>query len=1663
MAEGVTSTRVPLNTVSRGLAGIADEGAYMQIIGALSEFTQKYDSDPKYYIKLKNSTLKSFQSCLTTITPEAIKAHNDEMKSIGAANIVPMLDLEHKITNNPNMVRQRIELSKPTPACVKCAASGSVLIRYNLQGLNAEEVPIGHVQIQLIPIEVVYDNMGDGISLPRDVEAKISEIEKKSYLYMLDDKGEVLVDWSESKFQKYQRYKVIVIPVKSSDVTAWMSSYKGVIDKLHAELEQRWTEELLPEWDSFIKLNNEDFQLDDIEVYFNAGQVSTVTSSIESVKNAWQSFEEWDFRKWLDDLFKDEVKSTEPILKVLQDEVLFYIVTYYAQCWRNLLPPNQKMFFAGQRYAELILSVTVLVVQIIAGEIVLAGIFKGLSLAMGAIRSTGNLLKSTESMMAGLQTSLTAEANSIAVIGGQTVTIAAPSGGGILTISRKLKQMINVVEDNARKIKSALPKNKSSAPNKSSGPVSGDPISMATGEELLNFDDARFISQLPFTWTRFYRTSAAESNQGLGFGWSHALSHSLIFSGDEVIWSDDESQLTSFPLPTVTMPVIVNPVSESVIYLGKNEGEYHLAKSDGAGLYSFQRDGDIARLISISDKYGHRLTLIYDSHQRIVALQEESDETHRLYFSYSENEQQSELINAVVLQERSLNGEWQHQQVLMEYSYNTLNQMTSAINAVKEIEYYQYDQLNVIQKRTMAGGAEFNWAWDGEGKHARCLHQWANFAQLDEYYHWDNESVTVTMADGSKKSYAHQGGMLLSETAPDGAVTQYRYNDDGLKIAEIDGMGNETHFSYTPGGELASIVYPDGQVERYVWRNGYLVRRERNHQVWRMHRNELGDITQEESPEGLITRYTYNQHGQKIQADYPDNSHQYWVWGDRGELLEERESDGRLRQYCYDNLLRILSQTDELGQITTYQYDPVGRLLSVTFPDLRSREYQYNAYGKVTRLKDEAGRYTYYEYDKPLHLLTKKTLPDGSCLKYRYDNIHLQASEIENQKGEIYRIGYSAKGLVSEEIGFDNVKTTYGYDLNGKLVEKREFGDQHLEEPLVTRYLRDVAGRLLGRILPDGRKEQFQYDIQGNLTEVQEGELVLAWEYDATGRLTAEHQNWATLRHRYDKTTGNLSGTCLPDGQWLEYHHRDGQLRGMTLDGQPLAAFNYNNSGREGERRQGNGLINRFQYDGLGRLSRHQLRQGDGFEDNPLTLWQQDYHYQADGELSRVVGHNAKDYHYDAVGRLTSTEQPQHHPDAHHAHHTEVFEYDATGNRVSQSSTASGNRLAFYGDRHFEYDRFGNLIAERRGKELKVLTTFEYDCRHRLIKHTSPNGRVSIYTYDAFNRRTSKTIDGKTTEFIWQGNKLIAETDNAQHWRSYIYEADSFRPLAMVVGDASVSDKVKTYWYQNDHLGTPHSLTESLGEVVYSCSYNAYGKVVEDKHHQQERGGIRVDNPLRFQGQYYDEESGLHYNFNRYYDPGIGRYLTQDPLGLAGGENFYQYCPNPISWIDPLGLVPGMRPTGAGMSSYDVAADAAYAEIRLSGMSDIPTVARNSGLSVEEVTTMKKHLFFGRHEYPVGLGDKATLTRGRFEADSEIAYAWKTAQQKELTEAQKQWFKQLAAHELGERVMMSKGYPYRRVEAWNPKMERFETIPSGAHDLAPRGPVDIFPGYKYKL
>lgn len=150
--------------------------------------------------------------------------------------------------------------------------------------------------------------------------------------------------------------------------------------------------------------------------------------------------------------------------------------------------------------------------------------------------------------------------------------------------------------------------------------------------------------------------------------------------------------------------------------------------------------------------------------------------------------------------------------------------------------------------------------------------------------------------------------------------------------------------------------------------------------------------------------------------------------------------------------------------------------------------------------------------------------------------------------------------------------------------------------------------------------------------------------------------------------------------------------------------------------------------------------------------------------------------------------------------------------------------------------------------------------------------------------------------------------------------------------------------------------------------------------------------------------------------------------------------------------------TGVGETVITDKAELAYAAIRTSHMDDIPSIAENTGLSLAEARTLKKHLFFGRHSLPLpgGVG----FERVRFSADDEVAFAWNTALEGPLTPKGKFYFEQLAAHELGERALMARGVPYRNPASWDSRMGAFKSVPPGAHDLAPRQPdYGSFPGF----
>lgn len=948
--------------------------------------------------------------------------------------------------------------------------------------------------------------------------------------------------------------------------------------------------------------------------------------------------------------------------------------------------------------------------------------------------------------------------------------------------------------------------------------------------DSLRLTDAALDGLLPFEWTRCYHPRAVDVDCGLGVCWSHSLAHRLTLTDASAVWIDHEHRSTALPLPTEARPTTGNRQADAAIYLGAPPDELVLCQA--SRFYHFCH----GVLTAISDAYGNRLRIVRDVLGNIERL--DNSVGRSLFFRY----ERGHLVALDYQVQRPAGGaagDWMTEQTVVSYTYDDIGRLVSATNAVGESETYRYDEQHLILERQLAGGARFFWAWERAGKAARCVRHWASFLQMDTRYAWgDDGSVTLHNADGSQETYVHAPqARRVQRVGPDGAKHFRSYDDKGRLTVEQDPLGAVTAYQYDDAGCLVAFFPGEDEPMSYEYDNGLLRVVRRGQAVWNYAHNDQGNVIRQTDPDGNVTDYSYNQYGQLIGVWFPDHSCLRRWWNERGQLLEEHWPNGSVKRYRYDDLGRRVAQEDKHGVATQYQWDGVGRLVRVVMPGGGTREYSYNPYGRITAERDELGHVTRYEYTDGLPLISRRINADGSQVNYRYDHVRLLLAEIENEVGEIYRFDYHPNGRLQQEIDFDGRRTAYAYDLNGHLLEKTAHGTDGSQ--LVTRYRRDHAGRLVRKTLPDGGIVEYTYDRQGNLLSVDDGYRPLTYEYDPQNRLIVEHQGWGTLRYGYD-ACGRLKYLRLPDNNQLGFNHdKGGHLATVELNGALLTSHLFD-AGREHQRAQGK-LLSSYQYDEHARLFNHGICDIEG------TRYRRQYSYDKAGNLRYLLDTRKGEhrYHYDTLNRLVRADHSQ--------AAQERFAY-----------TPAGSRLTLQDDRHYDYDAFGNLIRERRGQAHSVVTEYRYDCQQRLIGLTRPNGQTVHYRYDPFGRRISKTVAGTTTEFFWQGDRLIAE-HHAQRHRSYVYEPDSVRPLALLEGFGP--QHTTPFHYQLDHLGTAQELTTPDGEIVWSAHYRADGRTTR-------LDVEKIENPLRSQGQYFDRESGLHYHRHRYYDPDNGRCLT---------------------------------------------------------------------------------------------------------------------------------------------------------------------------------------------
>ncbi|SPX93176.1 Cell wall-associated polypeptide CWBP200 [Morganella morganii] len=439
---------------------------------------------------------------------------------------------------------------------------------------------------------------------------------------------------------------------------------------------------------------------------------------------------------------------------------------------------------------------------------------------------------------------------------------------------------------------------------------------------------------------------------------------------------------------------------------------------------------------------------------------------------------------------------------------------------------------------------------------------------------------------------------------------------------------------------------------------------------------------------------------------------------------------------------------------------------------------------------------------------------------------------------------------------------------------------------------------------------------------------ILEFEYDLNGQMLSEQNSAGVYRHSYDDN-GNLSSTALPDGQSLSYlYYGSGHLQQMNWRERGkqtvLAEYSRDRLHRETNRLSG-GLDQRTEYDSSGRITAQIARLANSTRvtaatidkrytwDKHNNLTERSVSYgQADSPLTQ--GHwQYETYRYDPLGQLTRRLN---------GFSEELFLYDEAVNLLGhQRQVAFNNQVTTSEEYDYTYDGFGRM-AQRRVRDSAVCQHYHYDAEHRItavtFEHDPQGNQRAEYDYDILGRRTGKRVwqsaqaqrlkqspenraPEETVQFCWNGLRLAAEksSKSAHLTLHYVYNSGSYNPLARIESfDHPEKQTTDISYYHVALNGLPEELTDSQGRIIWHGDYSLWGKLKREQHPV---AGFRGQQNLRFQGQYFDRETGLHYNTFRYYAPDTGRFTQQDPIGLLGGLNLYQYAPNPVGWVDPWG------------------------------------------------------------------------------------------------------------------------------------------------------------------
>jgi RHS repeat-associated protein len=1026
----------------------------------------------------------------------------------------------------------------------------------------------------------------------------------------------------------------------------------------------------------------------------------------------------------------------------------------------------------------------------------------------------------------------------------------------------------------------------------------GDPVDVATGRMFLPQTDIELPALMPLAFSRMHESSY-RAGRWFGQSWASTVDQRLEVDAEGVVFVCADGSLLPYPHPAVG--VATQPIEGRRRWplTVDRHGDYTITDPETGRTWHFDAPSDtdgsgdgVALLSQITDRSTQWLNFAYGADGAPAAVEHSGG--YRLEFTTEDGRITALRLAGV-------------DEPLVRYGYDDHGHLATVTNSSGRPTQFTNDADGRMLAWRDTNGSSYSYVYDEQH---RCTYQSGTEGHLRSTYryetleHGEHATCRTDSLGHTTRYVIDRRCRLIAETDPTGATTRTTYDERDRPLTVEDPLGRVTSYAYDAAGRVVLVVRPDGHytsVGRDDAGNPVVVAGPeglRARQQW----DEHGNRTAVTDATGATTRFTYTGGGHltAVTGALGNTTH---VATDRAGLpLTVTDPLGATTKYERDAFGRPVRLTDPLGNATTLTWTAEGRLATRTGPDGAMESWTYDGEGNCTRHADAVGGETTYEYTH-FDLLTAQTGPDGVRHEFAHDT-ELRLRQVTNPQGLTWDYTYDPAGRLISETDFDGRMVTYEVDAAGQLATRISPLGQRVS------FSRDELGRISSKDA-DGALTSYAYDEAGRLTRAAGpySEILLA--RDAVGRIVSERAgDGRELRREYD-ALGRCTRRTTPAGTVSEYaYDAAGNCTAVTTGGRTLE-FTHDASGRETFRRLGESVSLSQLWEPSGRLSQQTL-QGPG---GPLQT--RSYSYRSDGYLTVISDQLNGDssFDVDAAGRVTTVRARG---------WTESYAYDEAGNQTRADwpaehanpeargeRTYAGTRLGTAGRIRYEHDSAGRMVLRQKHRLSRKPDTWRYawDAEDRLTSVVTPDGTRWRYLYDPMGRRTAKLrlgADGESvaerTDFTWDGPTLIEQTTVSSMLADAVtltWDHDGHTPLSQTerITDGTTQSEIDSRFFAivTDLVGTPSELVDEHGDIAWRTRTTLWGTTTWT-------ADATAYTPLRFPGQYYDPETGLHYNVHRYYDPTTARFTSPDPLGLEPAPNPVTYVHNPHLWIDPLGL-----------------------------------------------------------------------------------------------------------------------------------------------------------------